>query len=447
MSEFNIRPAASAPPPSAPAPPAGRVGTTPGPAVRETFAEGGGFKPVGGDTAPKHVRTEGGTSARLIPPAILAKLDAAWAKNEAPAEGGAAPAANGAAAPAQPAAGAPAAAAPADPAKPAEGKPPETTAPAPAPTADEIRTLFGDRPPAAVKAELDRVIEHNRKLAADLEEARKAPAGARAGGAGEDLAEAYIDDSATTLRKFIARAIGAEDPQHADVTAEMEGLYRDLTASLFGVQLDAAQQAARDAAKARQALARDKRSRKAEGDAAAATAQASAEAATAKKAAEFIGNRLSATRTGPDGKPAPSLREQFPLAAALAQRPGARPLEDQILEVYRRELQTGRFDPARLADDDYLISESGKILESYYQDLAETLGKARNPTPSTAPPTPAPAPDATASAAQPPQGHGGRTLTAADSSTAPATLRTSPTNPKPTRPKTREELFDKYGLE
>jgi hypothetical protein len=209
---------------------------------------------------------------------------------------------------------------------------------------------------------------------------------------------------------------------------------------MLGAPLEVAQQAARDAAKARQALARDKRTRTAQGDSSAAS-----EEATTKRTTEFIGNRLSATRTASDGKALPSLREQFPLAAAMAGRHGSPPLEAQIYEVYRRELHTGRFDPQRLNDDDYLISESAKLLESQYQDLADALGKARTPSTAT-PTTPAIAPAAATIASQgPPQGHGGRTaLTAADSSVAPATPPT-PAAPKRTKQlQSREEFLARH---
>lgn len=426
LSEFTIAPAAAA----SEAKPAA-VSRPASPAGSFTFNEGK-FKPADGNDGPRHeIREGGGAPARAIPAETLAKLGAKWTEQAPAAE--AKPAEGAAPAEAAKTETPTADATKPDPAKPAE---------APVPSPDDIKAIFGDRKPADVKAELDRYLEHNRKLAAELEEARK-PKTSAARGKLDDAADTYVDDSVGAVRRLIAHSLGYDDPDHADVTAELTALTSDLTAKQFGVQLDAAQQAARDAAKARQALARDKRSRKAESDAA-TNDPGKSEAEAAKRATEFIGNRLVAQRTGPDGKALPPLKEQFPLAAAMAARTG-RSLEDQIFDAYRRELPTGRFDPQRLHDDDYLISEAGKILEAHYQDLADTLGKAR-PTPSTAQPKPpATAPAAATSESQgQPQSHGGRTaLTAADSSVAPATPLTAPTTTQKRRP-SRDEFLDRH---
>lgn len=429
LADMTITPAAA--PSSKPAGPAATSFVRPNAGPTGTLVmKDGRFSAADGSDAAPIIKREGGAGA--APPKnaseILAKFGATWAQDQAapgakPAE--AAPSASGEAAAAPPAA---AAAEPGkEPPKPAEGS-------AAALVPDELRVLFGERKPAEIKAELDRYAEHNRRLVAEIETARKAPA------APADDAGAYIDDSVGDVRRRIARALGHEDPNHADVTAELQALTLELNAAVFGATLDDAQQAKRDAAKARQALARDTRARKAQGE-----SQPSSEEAAAKQATAFIGNRLSATRTGSDGKALPALRDQFPLAAVMAQRPGAPPLEAQIYEIYRRELNTGRFDPARVNDDDYLISEAGKILESHYQDLAETLGKARTPSTAT-PPTPAPPAPAPSASDGPPQGHGGRTaLTAADSSQAPPTPPTPPA-PKPTTKKlmSKGEFFAKW---
>jgi hypothetical protein len=413
----------------------GSIGRAPAQAPGTLVFNGGRFSSADGSDPAAIIKREGGSAAPMPSNEILAKFGATWAQDPA-----APPAAEPGAKPVEtPAAGEPAATAPPADTTPEPGNDPkklEGSAPAAAPVPDDLKTLFGERKPAEIKAELDRYVEANRRLVAEAETARAKPAAPVA-----DDGD-YIDDSISFVRRGIARQLGITDPMHADVTAELQALTLDLNSEMLGAPLETAHKAARDAAKARQALARDKRTRTAQGDSSAAS-----EEATANKTTAFIGNRLSASRTSPDGKALPSLREQFPLAAAMAGRHGSPPLEAQIYEVYRRELHTGRFDPQRLNDDDYLISESAKLLESQYQDLADALGKARTPSTATPPTTPAPAPAAATIASQgPPQGHGGRTaLTAADSSVAPATPPTVPA-PKPTTKKlqSREEFFARH---
>jgi hypothetical protein len=411
----------------------GSIGRAPAQAPGTLVFNGGRFSSADGSDPAAIIKREGGSAAPMPSKEILAKFGATWAQDPT------APTAETGAKPVEVPAGEPAAAAPPAGTTPEAGtdaSKPAEQAPAAAPVADDIKALFGERKPAEIKAELDRYVEANRRLVAEAETARTKPAAPVA-----DDGD-YIDDSVGFVRRGIARQLGITDPMHADVTAELQALTLDLNSAMLGAPLEVAQQAARDAAKARQALARDKRTRTAQGDSSAAS-----EEATTKQTTAFIGNRLSASRTSPDGKALPSLREQFPLAAAMAGRHGSPPLEAQIYEVYRRELHTGRFDPQRLNDDDYLISESAKILESQYQALADDLGKARTPSTATPPTTPAPAPAAATIASQgPPQGHGGRTaLTAADSSVAPATPPTVPA-PKPTTKKlqSREEFFARH---
>jgi hypothetical protein len=415
----------------------GSIGRAPAQAPGTLVFNGGRFSSADGSDPAAIIKREGGSAAPMPSKEILAKFGATWAQDPT------APTAETGAKPVEVPAGEPAAAAPpagatteagTDAAKPAE------QALAAAPVTDDIKALFGERKPAEIKAELDRYVEANRRLVAEAETARAKPAAPVA-----DDGD-YIDDSVGFVRRGIARQLGITDPMHADVTAELQALTLDLNSEMLGAPLETAHKAARDAAKARQALARDKRTRTAQGDSSTAS-----EEATTKQTTAFIGNRLSASRTSPDGKALPSLREQFPLAAAMAGRHGSPPLEAQIYEVYRRELHTGRFDPQRLNDDDYLIATAGEVLESYhrsqYQDLADALGKARPPSTETPPTTPAPAPAAATIASQgPPQGHGGRTaLTAADSSVAPATPPTVPA-PKPTTKKlqSREEFFARH---
>lgn len=450
----------SAPPPVAPA----ADPTAPAPIARETFVEGGGFRPAPEDARDiatdgegfrarpaggRDVMYDGRGTTRLLPPALLAKLQEGWGEKPAavpastpPAPAPTTPAPVADVTPRAAATAAPATTEPSATESPtaAEAKAAEVTPPAPPPELAEL---------AAAR---DRLSAQNAKLLAELEAARKPQASVR--GALDEAADGYIDDPEVAIRHVIARALGLDDPQHAEVTAELDALIPDLTAKRFAVPLDATQQASRDAAKVRQALTRDKRSRKAESDAAAKAQTADAEQAKADQAATFIGNRLSLARTASDGKPAPSWRDAHPLTMAMAQRLSGMAPERLVATVVQQGLATGRYDQARAGDDDYLIASALRDIESDYQAIADSFGKARPappstppqaPPPSTATLPPAPAPAANTSASQvPPQGHGGRTLTQADSSVAPAT---PPSTPAPAPINTRKLLSRKDFLD
>lgn len=445
------------------APPAQSGAVAPaGPSLvtQETFTEGGGFRPVDPDArdvardgagftsrpaGTTDVMYDGRSSTRVLPPALLAKLQVGWGEKP-PAD-----------APPEPvAAEKPVEAVPAAEVKAPDAAKPEPDGPKPAELAAPPPEL------AELTAARERLTAQNAKLLADLETARAAPKPAERSKLDEAF-DGYIDDPWTALRRGIAHGLGIDDPEHAAVTAELDALIPDLTAKLLSVPLDPTQQASRDAAKARQALARDKKSRKAESDAATKAQAAQAEQAKTDQVAAFIGNRLSLARPGSDGKPAPSWREAHPLTMSMAQRLTGMTPELLVAQVVQRGLSTGRYDQARASDDDYLIASALRDIEADYQVIADDLIKARTPPstqpsppqvspPSTAATTPpAPAPVATTSASQaPPQGHGGRTLTQADSSVAPATPPSTPApaSPQPTTRKllSRKDFLDqRYG--
>lgn len=380
--------------------------------IVEVFTEGQGFKPSEDARA---VITEG-RIPRALSPELVAKI-----------EGRPVPAVEKPAEVVTPAPTTSAAVSPAaDPAKPAEQPPVGAVVPAP-----------------EGNAERDRLFAANQKLIAEAAE-RKPPE------TKPDRVEAYRDlyfakGAPAAFRQFLADVLEHE-PDHADVQSELADATMDLTSDLHKVPLDPAQKASRDVAQTRRILDRDKKARKAESDAATKGEQAKAETAKAQEAAAFIGNRLSQARPGSDGKPSPTLREQFPIASGLAQEFTGKPLEALILETYPALMKAGILDEKRSSDDDYLIAETAKYLDARfstrYQALADAFGKAKPVSPpSTAKPEPAPTPDATASARKDlPQSHGGRTLTTADSSAAPATLpSTTPDQPK--RPKSRAEFL------
>jgi hypothetical protein len=375
--------------------------------AREVFTEGIGFTP--GDAAGRTVITDS-VRGRALPDAILAKIDGGVSAEPAKE----APAAE--VAKTEPVATAPAATPPAEGADPAKA------------AAEPAKESALD--PTEQDAARERLTAMNAKLLADLEAAKAAPTAA-ARSKLEDAAETYIDNHIGAVRALIARGLGIDDPDHEDVTAELTALTHDLTSKQFSVPLDAAQQASRDAAKARQALARDKRSRKAESDAAASKSSASAGAELANQHAAFIGNRLSTS--------------DYPFLHAMAQKVDGMAPGHLVLRVIEHGGRTGEIDRPKMSDD-ALIAYAAKKIETHYKALVEEIDKARTPSPpSTAQPEPAKAPDANTSASQgSPQSHGGRKLTAADGSAAPAT---PPSAPKPsTRPKSRAEfLRERFG--
>ena len=413
------------------------------PVVREAFIEGEGYRPVsesrdtirdgegfvskpGGGVA-REVMIDGGSTGRVLPASLYNKLREGWGEKLAT----------------EPAAATPDAAKPAEPAPEAKAADPAATPAEVKPAEPEAKPTPAGPPPevAELAAARDRLAAQNAKLLADLDAARGKPAEVTRSKL-DEAADAYIDDSVGAIRRMIAHTLGLDDPEHADVTTELQSLTNDLTAKVFGVSLDPTQQASRDTAKVRQALARDKRSRKAESDEAAKAHTAQAEQAKAQQFASFIGNRLSLPRDG--GK---SYQDQFPVAAQLAPLISGKSLEETILEAIPHLSQLGILDQARANDDDYLVSETAKYLNTQYttryQALADAFGKAQPPSPqpppasaapppstATTPPAPEPAAPTSASSA-PPQGHGGRTLTTADSSVAPASL---PSAPAPTQP-------------
>lgn len=396
------------------------------PAITEVIGEG---RAASLATEGAEVIHEGGRGNRALPAstaALLARLDAPAAPGAAaiPSQPPAAPAVPApVGATPHPTAGAPAAAPP----------PPAPGAPGPADTVQaQLEQLTAERA---------RLVEANRRLVESAEAAR-AGAPPPTGAMLDELAGEYGRDTAGTIRKVVARFLGVDDPAHPDVDAELAGLTTDLTSHVHKVSMDPSQQALRNTAQTRILLAHDKKARKAESETAAKAAQAQAEADKASQAVSFIGNRLSTAR--PDGS---TLQQSVAHAAALAPIFTGMSLEAEILATYPRLLAVGILDPARKNDDDYLVSETAKYLEAQYKAHVDRIDAAR-PQPSTATTTtpPAPAPAASTSASQaPPHSHGGRSLTQADSSAAPAVPPSVPTPDQTTKNmKSRRDVLSRY---
>ncbi len=290
---------------------------------------------------------------------------------------------------------APATAAPATPAPPAEQKP----APVEPPELAEYRAVN------------ERVTKRNQELLSEVEKLRKAGDKSAPSKREQMLAEAdrlYIDDSTAAIRHLIAAAIGADDPKHDDVSKELAGLYQDLTAAELGVALDESKQAKREAARTRQALARDKRERMAEQER--AQKPADPDASQAQEMAVAIDEQLAIK--GGDGK---TVAEAYPLLMAFSEEfSGAKP-SAVLWNVIREGMRIGEFDPK--LNDDKLVALAAKKIETRYQDLAERIVKARTPT-STAQPIQSSDPKASKETGT---SHGTRTLTTQDASVAPAT--------------------------
>lgn len=289
----------------------------------------------------------------------------------------------------------------------ADGKPATEAKPEGEAKPDEAKA----EPVNEYKTQAERLEAANRNLIAELETERTKPrVTSTHNKLVEDARSEYLDDQTASIRKFIAAALHHEDPNHADVTAEMALLYGDLTSKELGVSLTESQQASRDAARARQLLARDKRERKADSEAAASKVSADAEAKKADSAATFIHNRIS------------SKSADYPLLHALAQDIDGLSPGHLLWKVMERESNSGVID-AKTMSDDQMIEAAAKLVEKHYQELAEKIGKAK-PQPKESQPSTAEAPktDAqTSTSKDQRQSHGARTLNKADASVAPAT--------------------------
>lgn len=311
-----------------------------------------------------------------------------------------------------------AAAAPAPPA-PAEAPAP-AAAPATAPAADHA-------------AENARLVEHNRRLVAELEAARKQPAPATRGEpsarekALDDAERGYLDDSIGSVRRFVATALGIDDPASEAVTREIKFLYQDLTQLELGVALGPEHQAAKEAARTRMLLERDKRDRKAETVKPSAATDPGQDVTAAREAAAVpvIADHFVATKHA----------EKFPLLMKLAPKLDGMPPEKLVWKLIERGIQTGEV--ARNDPDDKLIEYASNLVENHYKALRDEIAPASAP--STATPAQAGV-TATDQKAQP-TSQGPRTVTNASASVAPATLpaATTPATTEQPKPKFRNE--------
>lgn len=350
------------------------------PVIDQTFERGGDRGIVQSDSKPviQQIVRSGGASAggMKLPDSVrqmLAKMDEPDAAPDPKTE-------SSPAAPGPDVAGA-ARSAVSPPASSPTGAAAATPTPQAAPASDEHR------------ARADRFEARNRELVAEVERMKSAPRSeldARLK-ALDEAEKLYLDNPHAAVRKFLAVVRGVEkyDPEHADVSDEMSGLYKDLTARELKVELDQGEVARRESARTRMLLARDRRERDATSKVTAAPTD-TPEAQQAAQHTAIIGNRLAMKQD--DGK---TVGEAYPLTMKLAERlNGMRP-EALILAKIRHGVETGEFEAADPNERDpraierhnqKLIEQAARAIETQYQALSDAFGQARpqQPQPSTA---------------------------------------------------------------
>ncbi len=279
-----------------------------------------------------------------------------------------------------------------------------------------------------IRATVTRLQAANEKLLADYEAVKEKPRGEMSARekAFDDADKMYLDDSIGAIRILMATALGvAADSKEID--AELSGLYTDLTARELNVPLGETHKAARDVARARQMLARDKRERKAESEAAANRGVEDQDTRKANDCASFIEKQLT------------PLKGSYPLLTTLANDIDGMAPEMLIWRAIERDTKLGILDPKM--SDDKMIATVAKSIEDHYDALREKIIKAKPVQPDTTQPTKT---VVTASQDQR-QSPGARTITNATSSVAPATLpakKPAPTQEQRPKFKSKKEAQD-----
>lgn len=258
----------------------------------------------------------------------------------------------------------------------------------------------------------------NTRLTKELEAARATPKSERTPHETELVGayDSYVNEgSVPALRKFLGAVIGAA-PDSKEVGAELAGLYADLTAQELGVPLEQSTQAMREAARARLALHRDKRERKAESDKNAEPVNPD-EAQQIAKAVPYVEN-LMVTK----GQSGTSIADEFPLLMSLAEHfDGMKPAE-VIARAVKREITIGSLDPD--STEDTAVRTVARKIEAYYDGLAKKIEAARaskQKPDTTKPGEKKPSPAAVKESKEQRQSQGARTITNATASVAPAT--------------------------
>jgi hypothetical protein len=257
-----------------------------------------------------------------------------------------------------------------DAAKPEGAAKPADVAATPAATDDAAKAKPADasaKPeephPDTVRA--TRLAEHNAKLVAELEAARK-----QSHRSGPSEREKTLDEIEGLIvtnpiaahRKLMAMAMGVPEDSK-DIDAHEQFLESELTSKRIGVPLTEESEAARKAARTLVAIQREMRARKAEETTKAAAPPVDPDEAVATEKSSIIGNRLAASKHA----------EKYPLLMAWSEGVhGAKP-ERLLWTIIDHGFKTGEFD--RSTPDDQLIDAASKRIETYYQDLLSKAPK------------------------------------------------------------------------
>lgn len=222
-----------------------------------------------------------------------------------------------------------------------------------------------------LKSENARLAEHNRKLLEQVNKVTQRELSEREK-ALDEAERMYLDDNVGAIRRLIAQALGVNDPSHKDVDEELKGLYVDLTSKELNIPLETSHKAAREALRARQLFARDKRERKAEESEKANRASEDEGTRRAREAAAFIEPKLS--------------KDAYPLLNALSNDFDGMDPGLLVWRVIERETAAGTLDVS--LGDAKLIEAASKLIEDHYKQLAEkivTITKSKDAVPSAAP--------------------------------------------------------------
>lgn len=268
-------------------------------------------------------------------------------------------------------------------------------------------------------AKVERLTEHNKRLAAENERltgrAAKAEPDARTKSL-DEIERSFTTAPYAAIRKLVALNAGIEDPNHADVDQIMAGLYAEWTGNELKVPMDAGQRALIESKRNRLLIERDKRDQAA---AAKAAEDKAAEDAQTQKHADVsrqLGEHLDTSKHA----------ERFPLLMKHSKTFDNAAPGELLFAAIRRGIAAGEFDSK--TPDKTLIEHYSKEIETHYQAIRDKFVAASQT--STAAPTQATVPSTENKADA--TDKGARTITNASASVAPPAPPAKPTSPAPT---------------
>lgn len=222
-----------------------------------------------------------------------------------------------------------------------------------------------------IRTDRERLVTANRQLLSELETERKRPRSEMNERlkALDEAERIYVDDPIKAYRKFVATVLGVKEDAK-EVDEELSGFYTDLTARELNVPLEQATKATREAARTRQALARDKRERQAESEAKKNQNTESEDSQRTQKGSEFVSTLLNKQINGE------SVREKYPLLMELSEQLDGLKPEMLIWKVLERDAKAGVIKPD--ADDLKTLDQVAKAIENHYETVVEKATKAKN---------------------------------------------------------------------